>query len=226
MSHDDIGDGRYGFYWSHTVVELLNAGYDVVIADNLCNSKVEVLLHDFARQRDNFRFASLRYFNPVGAHPSGLIGEDCGQKAPNNLAPYITRTLLGQFPYLSVYGDQYDTADGTGVRDYIHVVDLAKGHIAALNYLEKTDSKYDVFNLGTGKGTTVLQLVSAFEEASGRKVPYRIVGPRAGDVPLSFAAVEKAKNILGWTAEYDYKDCARDSWNWQVQNPNGYIEEG
>ena len=116
--------------------------------------------------------------------------------------------------------------DGTGVRDYIHVVDLAKGHLAALNYLEKTDSKYDVFNLGTGKGTTVLQLVSAFEEASGRKVPYRIVGPRAGDVPLSFAAVEKAKNILGWTAEYDYKDCARDSWNWQVQNPNGYTEEG
>lgn len=336
--------GGTGFIGSHTVVELLNAGYDVVIADNLCNSKIEVidriakitnkrpafykldlldsaalekvfaenridavihfaglksvaesvenpgryldtnltstfhllnamekhqvyklvfsssatvygtpetmpnresdvvgkvccpygfskylnelLLHDFARQRDNFRFASLRYFNPVGAHPSGLIGEDCGQKAPNNLAPYITRTLLGQFPYLSVYGDQYDTADGTGVRDYIHVVDLAKGHIAALNYLEKTDSKYDVFNLGTGKGTTVLQLVSAFEEASGRKVPYRIVGPRPGDVPLSFAAVEKAKNILGWTAEYDYKDCARDSWNWQVQNPNGYTEEG
>lgn len=289
--------GGTGFIGSHTVVELLNAGYDVVIADNLCNSKVEVIdriqkitnkrpafyqidlldsaalekvfaenrldavihfaglksvaesvedpgryldtnltstfhllnamekhqvyklvfsssatvygtprhaeprerccrqgllpvwvqqvsqraaPHDFARQRDNFRFASLRYFNPVGAHPSGLIGEDCGQKAPNNLAPYITRTLLGQFPYLSVYGDQYDTADGTGVRDYIHVVDLAKGHIAALNYLEKTDSKYDVFNLGTGKGTTVLQLVSAFEEASGRKVPYRIVGPRSG----------------------------------------------
>ena len=320
--------GGTGFIGSHTVVELLNAGYDVVIADNLCNSKVEVLdriqkitnkrpvfyeidlldsaalekvfaenrldavihfaglksvaesvedpgryldtnltstfhllnamekhqvyklvfsssatvygtpetmpnreylnellLHDFARQRDNFRFASLRYFNPVGAHPSGLIGEDCGQKAPNNLAPYITRTLLGQFPYLSVYGDQYDTADGTGVRDYIHVVDLARGHIAALNYLDKTDKKYDVFNLGTGKGTTVLQLVSAFEEASGRKVPYRIVGPRAGDVPLSFAAVEKAKNILGWTAEYDYKDCARDSWNWQVQNPHGYAED-
>ena len=336
--------GGTGFIGSHTVVELLSAGYDVVIADNLCNSKVEVidriakitnkrpafykldlldsaalekvfaenrldavihfaglksvaesvedpgryldtnltstfhllnamekhqvyklvfsssatvygtpetmpnresdvvgkvccpygfskylnelLLHDFARQRDNFRFASLRYFNPVGAHPSGLIGEDCGQKAPNNLAPYITRTLLGQFPYLSVYGDQYDTVDGTGVRDYIHVVDLAKGHIAALNYLEKTDRKYDVFNLGTGKGTSVLQLVSAFEEASGREVPYRIVGPRPGDVPLSFAAVEKAKNILGWTAEYDYKDCARDSWNWQVQNPNGYTEEG
>ena len=153
---------------------------------------------------------------------------------------FSTPTAVGGFPqvsginftihtgkaYLSVYGDQYDTADGTGVRDYIHVVDLAKGHIAALNYLEKTDRKYDVFNLGTGKGTTVLQLVSAFEEASGRKVPYRIVGPRAGDVPLSFAAVEKAKNILGWTAEYDYKDCARDSWNWQVQNPNGYTEEG
>lgn len=118
--------GGTGFIGSHTVVELLNAGYDVVIADNLCNSKVELLLHDFARQRDNFRFASLRYFNPVGAYPSGLIGEDCGQKAPNNLAPYITRTLLGQFPYLSVYGNQYDTADGTGVRDYIHVVDLAR----------------------------------------------------------------------------------------------------
>ena len=168
---------------------------------------------------------ALRYFNPIDAHPSGIIGEDSGQSVPNNLAPYITRTLLGQFPYLRVYGDQYDTVDGTGLRDYIHVVDLARGHIAALNYLDKTDKKYDVFNLGTGKGTTVLQLVSAFEDVSGKKVPYRIVGPRAGDIPLSFAAVEKANTVLGWKAEYDYKDCARDSWNWQVQNPHGYAED-
>ena len=183
---------------------------------------IELLLNDFTRQRDNYHFVALRYFNPIGAHPSGIIGEDDGQSIPNNLVPYITKTLLGKFPYLRVYGNHYDTVDGTGLRDYIHVVDLAKGHIAALEYLDKTAKKYDVFNLGSGKGTTVLQLVSAFEKVSQMTVPYKITEPRAGDVPLSFASVEKANRILNWKAEYDYEDCARDSWNWQVKNPNGY----
>ena len=183
---------------------------------------IELMLKDFAQQREDFRFSSLRYFNPIGAHPSGLIGEDDGQQVPNNLVPYITKTLLGKLPYLKVYGNHYDTVDGTGLRDYIHVVDLAKGHIAALRYLETTEVKYDVFNLGTGKGTTVLQLVAAFEKVAGKKVPYQITGPRAGDVPLSFASVEKAERILGWKAEFNYEDCARDSWNWQFKNPSGY----
>ena len=183
---------------------------------------IELLLKDFAAQRKDFKFIALRYFNPVGAHPSGLIGEDDGQSIPNNLVPYITKVLLGQLPYLKVFGNSYDTADGTGLRDYIHVVDLAKGHLAALNYLSNNDVKFDVFNLGTGKGTTVLQLVAAFEKVSGKKIPYQITDIRPGDVPLSFASVEKANTILGWKAEYTYEDCARDSWNWQVKNPHGY----
>lgn len=186
---------------------------------------IELLLKDFASQRKDFKFIALRYFNPVGAHPSGLIGEDDGQSIPNNLVPYITKVLLGQLPYLKVYGNSYDTVDGTGLRDYIHVVDLAKGHLAALNYLNNTDVKFDVFNLGTGKGTTVLQLVAAFEKVSGKKIPYQIMDIRPGDVPLSFASVEKANKILGWKAEYTYEDCARDSWNWQVKNPHGYSKE-
>lgn len=183
---------------------------------------IELLLRDFSSQRKDFKFIALRYFNPVGAHPSGLIGEDDGQSIPNNLVPYITKVLLGQLPYLKVYGDSYDTVDGTGLRDYIHVVDLAKGHLAALNYLNNCDTKFDVFNLGTGKGTRVLQLVAAFEKVSGKKIPYQITDIRPGDVPLSFASVEKANTILGWKADYPYEDCARDSWNWQIKNPHGY----
>lgn len=183
---------------------------------------IELMLNDFARQRKKFKFAALRYFNPIGAHPSGLIGEDDGKQVPNNLVPYITKVLLGQLPFLWIYGNQYDTVDGTGLRDYIHVVDLARGHLAALKYLDTTDVKYDVFNLGTGKGTTVLQLVAAFEKVSKMKVPYKITKPRAGDVPLSFASVDKAEKILGWKAEFSYEDCARDSWNWQTKNPKGY----
>ncbi len=186
---------------------------------------IELLLKDFANQRNGFKFVALRYFNPVGAHPSGLLGEDDGQSVPNNLVPYITKVLLGQLPFLKVYGNSYETVDGTGLRDYIHVVDLAKGHLAALKYLENSDVKYDVFNLGTGKGTTVLQLVAAFEKVSGKKVPYKITAIRPGDVPLSFASVEKANRILKWEAELTYEDCARDSWNWQVKNPHGYADD-
>lgn len=186
---------------------------------------IELLLKDFAAQRKDFKFVALRYFNPVGAHPSGLIGEDDGQSIPNNLVPYITKVLLGQLPYLKVYGNSYNTVDGTGLRDYIHVVDLARGHLAALSYLDETETKFDVFNLGTGKGTTVLQLVAAFEKYSGKKVPYKITDIRPGDVPLSFASVDKANKILKWKAEFNYEDCARDSWNWQVKNPHGYGEK-
>lgn len=184
----------------------------------------ELLLKDFAVQRAHMKIIALRYFNPIGAHPSGRIGEDSTQQIPNNLVPYITKVMLGQLPHLNVYGNCYKTCDGTGLRDYIHVVDLARGHIAALDYLSKMTENYDVFNLGTGQGVTVLQLVSAFEKVSGLKIPYKIVGVRPGDVPLSYASVEKAKNILHWETKLNYLDCARDAWNWQKKNPKGYQE--
>ena len=330
--------GGTGFIGSHTVVELLNAGYDVVIADNLCNSKVEVidriqkitnkrpafyeidlldsaalekvfaenrldavihfaglksvaesvedpgryldtnltstfhllnamekhqvyklvfsssatvygtpetmpnresdvvgkvccpygfskylnelLLHDFARQRDNFRFASLRYFNPVGAHPSGLIGED-PRGIPNNLMPYIAQTAAGRREYLSVFGNDYPTPDGTGVRDYLHVVDLARGHVAAMDYMAERKGVF-VFNLGTGHGYSVLDMVHAFEKATGKRVPYKIAPRRAGDVAEVYCDPGKAERELGWKAEHSLEDMCRDSWNWQSKNPNGF----
>ena len=330
--------GGTGFIGSHTVVELLNAGYDVVIADNLCNSKIEVidriqkitnkrpafyqidlldsaalekvfaenrldavihfaglksvaesvedpgryldtnltstfhllnamekhqvyklvfsssatvygtpetmpnresdvvgkvccpygfskylnelLLHDFARQRDNFRFASLRYFNPVGAHPSGLIGED-PRGIPNNLMPYIAQTAARRREYLSVFGNDYPTPDGTGVRDYLHVVDLARGHVAAMDYMAERKGVF-VFNLGTGHGYSVLDMVHAFEKATGKKVPYKIAPRRAGDVAEVYCDPGKAERELGWKAEHSLEDMCRDSWNWQSKNPNGF----
>ena len=164
----------------------------------------------------------LRYFNPIGAHESGRIGED-PRGIPNNLMPYITQVAIGRRDHLSVFGNDYDTHDGTGVRDYIHVVDLAKGHVAAVKYVTGNQG-CEVFNLGTGTGYSVLDMVNAFEEANGVKVPYEIVARRPGDLATCYADPAKSAQVLGWKAEKNLVDMCRDSWRWQSQNPMGYGE--
>lgn len=162
----------------------------------------------------------LRYFNPIGAHPSGRIGED-PSGIPNNLMPYITQVAVGKLEKLHVYGDDYDTPDGTGIRDYIHVVDLARGHVKALAAVER-NCGLAVYNLGTGRGYSVLEVVNAFEKANGVTIPRVIEPRRAGDVARMYSSPEKAKRELGWEAEYGIEEMCRDSWNWQRQNPDGY----
>lgn len=174
---------------------------------------IERILTDVTIADPRWAVALLRYFNPIGAHPSGLIGEDPSDE-PNNLMPYIARVAAEQLPVLSVFGDDYPTRDGTGVRDYIHVVDLAKGHLAALKDL-MSGPGLRVFNLGTGTGTTVLELVDAFERRSGVNVPRRVVGRRPGDVAELWADPSKAASELGWTAEHDIEDMCVDTWRWQ-----------
>lgn len=181
---------------------------------------IEYLLKDYSKEHPEANIAILRYFNPIGAHESGLIGED-PQGIPNNLMPYITQVAVGKRPYLNVFGDDYKTHDGTGVRDYIHVVDLAAGHLAALKKLS-TNPGLVIYNLGTGKGTSVLDLVKAFETANGIKIPYEIKPRRPGDVDENYADASKAFKEMGWKANLDIVDACRDSWNWQKHNPNGY----
>ncbi len=181
---------------------------------------VEMMLQDIAKSDERFAFVILRYFNPVGAHESGLIGED-PNGIPNNLLPYISQVAVGKLEKLGVFGDDYDTVDGTGVRDYIHVVDLALGHLKALNRIT-SDTGAHVFNLGTGNGYSVLQMVTAFEKASGQAVPYQISPRRAGDIAACYAAPEKALNELGWQAERGIDEMMQDTWRWQSNNPNGY----
>jgi UDP-glucose 4-epimerase len=181
---------------------------------------VEEILRDLASSDARWRCALLRYFNPVGAHESGLIGED-PRGVPNNLLPYISQVAVGKRGLLSVYGDDYDTFDGTGVRDYIHVVDLARGHLEALRALRE-HSGVNIWNLGTGKGYSVLQIIRAFEEASGRSVPYEIVDRRQGDIAECWADPSKAFNELGWRAERGLEKMMQDAWRWQLLNPDGY----
>ena len=183
-------------------------------------SMVEKILQDAAISDEQWSIALLRYFNPVGAHPSGLIGEN-PNGIPNNLLPYVTQVAVGKLKKLSIFGGDYPTVDGTGVRDYIHVVDLVKGHLAALNYLE-SNSGCHVWNLGTGSGYSVLQIVQAFEQATGLQVPYEIVARRAGDIAECWSKPEKALSELGWQAEYSLDDMMKHSWNWQSKNPNGF----
>jgi UDP-glucose 4-epimerase len=179
---------------------------------------IERILTDVAKAHPKFAVTLLRYFNPIGAHESGLIGED-PSGVPNNLLPYVSQVAVGKLPELSVFGDDYDTPDGTGVRDYIHVVDLARGHVAAL---DKMPVGVSIYNLGTGKGISVLEIVKAFEEASGRAVPYKIVARRPGDIATCYASADKAETELGWKAERTLLEACRDSWHWQSQNPDGY----
>ncbi|AJC17235.1 UDP-glucose 4-epimerase GalE [Pandoraea sputorum] len=180
----------------------------------------EQMLTDTAHSDPRWRIGVLRYFNPVGAHESGLIGEDPGG-TPNNLMPFVAQVAVGKQPVLKVYGGDWPTPDGTGIRDYIHVVDLARGHLAALAGLGKLDTGFTV-NLGTGEGRSVLEVVRAFEAASGREVPFQIVGRRSGDIGMSYANPARAQALLGWRAEHDLARMCADHWRWQHQNPNGY----
>ena len=181
---------------------------------------IEQIIRDYAAAHPDFSVVLLRYFNPVGAHESGLMGED-PRDIPNNLMPYIARVAVGTLPYLNVFGNDYPTPDGTGVRDYIHVTDLATGHMAALDYAA-SHTGVEVFNLGTGTGYSVLDMVHAFSRACGRDIPYRIAPRRSGDIAACYADVTKAKKILGWRAKLDIDDMCRSAWNWQRHNPNGY----
>ena len=180
----------------------------------------EQILRDVERSDASWRIATLRYFNPVGAHESGLIGEDPAG-VPNNLMPYVAQVAVGKLERLRVFGNDYDTPDGTGVRDYIHVVDLARGHLAALDALVARDASF-VVNLGTGRGYSVLDVVRAFEAASGRPIPYEIVARRPGDVASCFASTDAARALLGWQAQYGIERMCADHWRWQSMNPNGF----
>ncbi|MBH0094979.1 UDP-glucose 4-epimerase GalE [Psychrobacter sp. NZS113] len=198
---------------------------------------VEYILEDLALSDDSWNLIALRYFNPVGAHPSGQIGEDPND-IPNNLMPYISQVAVGKLEKLSIFGNDYPTVDGTGVRDFIHVTDLAQGHVAALNYLQqqvdlqRSNSKrsssksssvgFLPINLGTGKGTSVLELVSAFSSISGQAIPYQFTSRRVGDIASCYASSDKAKNVLGWEAKLSITEMCQDTWRWQSINPTGY----
>lgn len=175
---------------------------------------IERILEDYSHSNKEFGVIVLRYFNPIGAHESGLIGED-PKGIPNNLMPYLTRVANGEYPYLNIYGDDYNTIDGTGVRDYVHVVDIAKGHMVAM---EKMKNGYDVFNLGTGRGTSVLQLVETFKGVNNVEIPFKIVDRRPGDIAVAYANVDKASTLLSWKAQRTLEDMVRDSWNFQLRN--------
>ncbi len=182
----------------------------------------EQILRDTAKADEGWAVVLLRYFNPIGAHSSGLIGED-PRGIPNNLMPFISQVAVGRLEKLRVFGDDYDTPDGTGVRDYIHVVDLARGHVAAIEYMQKHKGE-SVFNLGTGQGYSVLDMIHAFERITGKKVPYEIVGRRPGDIATVYASPDKSARLLGWRAELGLDDMCRDTWAWQSKNPMGYSE--
>ena len=184
---------------------------------------VEHLLRDVHASSEGWRVSILRYFNPVGAHQSGEIGEDPND-IPNNLMPFVSQVAVGRRPQLSVFGNDYDTPDGTGVRDYIHVVDLVRGHLKALEFLSSNPGLH-VHNLGTGRGNSVLEVVKAFETASGQAVPYQIAERRAGDAAVSYADPAKAAKDLGWQAEYDLDAMCRDAWRWQSKYPQGYSRD-
>lgn len=180
----------------------------------------EQILTDAAHANPSLKVSLLRYFNPIGAHSSGLIGED-PHNTPNNLLPFITQVAVGKLQQLSVFGNDYNTKDGTGVRDYIHVADLARGHLAALTHTPRPGSP-DIYNLGTGKGYSVLEIIDTFMQVSGQNVPYKIVAKRPGDIATCYANPNKAKKELGWSAEKDLTQMCADAWRWQSQNPNGY----
>ena len=181
---------------------------------------IEQILRDWCKANSSLNVVLLRYFNPVGAHSSGLIGED-PNGIPNNLVPYVLKVAIGTLPNVNVFGNDYPTPDGTGVRDYIHVCDLASGHVAALKKIQENFG-CETYNLGTGRGYSVLEIIKTIEEVSGRTIPYKIVGRRAGDIATCYADSTKALKELGWKAEKTLKEMCADSWNWQLKNPNGY----
>ena len=181
---------------------------------------LEQVLMDIHRADPEWNVTLLRYFNPIGAHKSGLIGED-PKGIPNNLLPYVAQVAIGKLKCVGVFGNDYDTPDGTGVRDYIHVVDLARGHVKAIEKFKENKGVL-IYNLGTGNGYSVLQVIEAFGKACGKKIPYEIKPRRAGDIATCYCDPSKAKRELGWEAEYGIDEMCADSWKWQTQNPNGY----
>jgi UDP-glucose 4-epimerase len=183
-------------------------------------SMLEQILSDMHVSDERWNVVLLRYFNPIGAHISGLIGEDPAG-IPNNLVPYVAKVAIGALPTVGVFGNDYPTPDGTGVRDYIHVVDLARGHVAALKWMDGRQG-VEIFNLGTGVGSSVLDVINAYSRAVGRELPYEIKPRRAGDIAENYADCTKAREVLGWQAQYDIERMCEDSWRWQSQNPNGY----
>ena len=202
-------------------VETAQTGVGVTNPYGQTKVMVEQILRDTSVSNPDFQCIALRYFNPIGAHPSGQIGED-PQGIPNNLMPYITQTAIGRREHLSIFGNDYDTPDGTCIRDYIHVVDLARGHVAALEHLQ---TGFDAINLGSGKGVSVLELVNAFISATGVDVPYIFAPRRDGDLPAFYANASKAEQLLNWKTEKSIEDACRDTWKWQSQNPNGFAAE-
>ena len=184
---------------------------------------IEDILRDMSFADPEWNIVLLRYFNPIGAHKSGRIGEN-PKGIPNNLMPYITQVAIGKLPFLGVFGDDYDTPDGTGVRDYIHVTDLALGHVKAIEKMNREQGGIFTYNLGTGTGYSVLDIVRAFSKASGVEIPYHIKPRRPGDVPACYADPSKAREELGWTAQRGLEEMCEDSWRWQKNNPNGYEE--
>lgn len=210
----------YGEFGEVPYKETAQVGTDLTNPYSKTKYMIEEILRDISASDPDMHISVLRYFNPIGAHESGRIGED-PKDIPNNLMPYISQVAVGKREQLSVFGNDYDTPDGTGVRDYIHVVDVARGHVAALNSIKKGTNEY---NLGSGKGTSVLQLIDAFEKASGKVINYKIVERRAGDIASFYADASKARQELGWETTLTIADACRDSWNWQSQNPNGYSD--
>jgi len=208
------------------ITETTPTGAGITNAYGRSKYVIEEILGDWSRAPDgaDWSFAILRYFNPVGAHPSGKIGED-PNGPPNNLMPYVSQVAVGRREKLAVFGDDYPTVDGTGVRDYIHVMDLARGHLAALEMMANKGAGYRVYNLGTGIGFSVLQMVAAMEKASGKKIPYEIVPRRPGDVATVYADTKKAADELNWKTELDLDAMVRDLWAWQSANPMGYAKD-
>jgi UDP-glucose 4-epimerase len=193
-----------------------------IVANPYARTKLynEEIIKDLCHADGEFCGILLRYFNPIGAHESGTIGED-PNGIPNNLMPYISQVAIGKLPFLQVFGNDYPTPDGTGIRDYIHVVDLARGHVAAVKFALQNQGPH-IVNLGTGVGYSVLDVVNAFAKTTGVEIPYEIKPRREGDVTISLANPQKAKELLGWQAEFNLEDMCRDTWRWQQQNPNGY----
>jgi UDP-glucose 4-epimerase len=208
----------YGDPESLPLTETSRVGIGITNPYGQTKFMIEQILRDVSVADDTIEITLLRYFNPVGAHISGLIGED-PNGTPNNLLPYVAQVAVGKLQKVSVFGNDYDTVDGTGVRDYIHVVDLARGHVAAIN---KSVAGVSTYNLGTGKGVSVLELITAFSKAAGKDIPYQIVERRVGDVASCYADPKKANSELGWKAELSIEQACADSWRWQSQNPGGY----
>lgn len=186
-------------------------------------SMMEQIMTDLYKSDPAWKIILLRYFNPIGAHKSGRIGED-PKGIPNNLLPYVAQVAMGKLPYLKIFGDDYNTPDGTGIRDYIHVVDLAKGHLAAVENFDNLNN-LEIINLATGNGYSVLDVIKAFEKASGKKIPYKVVSRREGDVEISYADNSKALKVLGWKANNGIEEMCEDAWRWQVNNPEGYKKD-